>query len=793
MNLPCPLTNLIGREGELATVHELLARARLVTITGAGGVGKTRLALAAATSADFPSVQFVDLAPVAEPEHVPGVIAQALGVHDGPDIPVLDRIAAMVGVRRLLLVLDNCEQVAVAAPAFAHLLGAAPNLVILATSRIPLNLSGEQEFALAPLRLPQPTQGERHISDELHPLAPVPPANLMAIGAAPAVQLFVQRAAAVRAGFALSEANAKTVAQICARLDGLPLALELAAAQLRALTPEALLARLERRLPLLTGGPRDAPARHRTLRDTIRVSIDLLTPDERRGFWRLAALVGGCTLEAVAAICTEPEGAADAGFTLVRTLVAHSLLQQCGPVAEPRYVMLEAVREYAGELLAASGEEHAIRRRHADYFVALAERAEEGLLWQAQQHWFDRLSGERENIRAAVEWAAEQGDRIAGSRVGAALWRFWWVCGGLRQGLSWLQAGLADLELRDGQEGDRAHVELRARALAACGNLALAVAEYQLAERSHQEALALYRVLNHHLGTGRSLYNLGLVGELQGDTDLAEQYYRAALAHDRAAPFPYGIGLFLRGLSATALARGDLEQAYALARQAVDVSHARRQPLPLVQAVLQLGLAALACGKPAEAEECAREAIATLQANRGQVWLAEALMVLSAAVAAAEPVRAAKAFAVAEQLLAYHHAPLAPKVYALIVPYVRSVHDRLGSATFAAAWREGRGLSFEGAIALAEPTNGRAAEELVRSLPAPAATTGTACLDALSRRELEILGQLATGRTNKEIAEALLMSANTVHSHVKSIFSKLDVTSRAAATREALVRGLITP
>jgi predicted ATPase/DNA-binding CsgD family transcriptional regulator len=786
MRLPRPLTSFVGREHEVRALRDFLTRVRLLTITGPGGVGKTRVAIAVAAEHTSPdATAFVDLAPIQDPQLVPTAIALALGVRDSSETPLLDRIADVIGERRLLLVLDNCEQVVDAAPDLARLLASTPGLTILATSRVPLRIAGEQEYGLAPLPLPDTPAAETFGS--------ALSANPQLIAGAPAVQLFVQRASAVRATFALTDANAGAIAAICARLDGLPLAIELAAAQLRTLTPAALLARLERRLPLLQGGPREAPALQRTLRDAIAWSVDLLAPDERRGFWRMAVFAGGCTLDAVAFVCAELPGD-EAGLGIVSALAAHSLIEQRGSDEEPRFVMLETVREYAGELLAASGEQPMIRASHASYYVALAERAEWAMLGREQQRWFDRLSAERENHRAAIEWSLGQGDGLVAARIGAAIWRFWLTHGGIHEGLEWLRIGLAAVDARRRLADDAQLELLRAHTLIGLGQLAMAITDYGLAERCHRDAFEGYRALNHGFGIGRGLYNLGLVAEYQGDAARAEEFYRACYTHNLDQPFTYGVGLVLRGLSATALARGDLDEAYALAQKGAAVLRQANERLYLVQCLLQLGLAALALSRAAEAERHVYEAITILREIRGQFWLADALLVLGCVLAHTDPQRAARAFAAAEHLLAYQGAPLAPKTYAQIVPYVRLVRERLGPAGFAAAWRDGQRLSFEEASSLARPPASDAAPRaLAPALPAPSAPAQPGGPEALSDRELEILRLLSAGLTNKEIAERLIMSVNTVHSHVKSIFAKLDVTTRAAATRAALVRGLVDP
>lgn len=783
MALPRPLTSLVGRESDVQALCALLAQVRLLTITGPGGVGKTRVAIAVAAEADAPDgALFVDLAPLNDPQLVPTAIALALGIRDGSETPLIERIADVLADRRLLLVLDNCEQVAAAAPDLARLLAGAAGLTILATSRAPLCLTGEQEYALKPLLLPDTRQAAAAEARSHYEL----------IAQAPAVQLFAQRARAVQASFTLTTANAAIVATICERLDGLPLAIELAAAQLRALTPAALLTRLERRLPLLTGGPRDAPTRQRTLRDAIAWSVDLLAERDRAAFWRMAAFVGGCTLDAVTAVCAAPSGDEAAGLHIVTTLIAHSLIQQRGSDEEPRYVMLETIREYAGELLAASGEETAIRRRHADYYVALAEQAEWSMLGREQQRWFGRLDAERENHRAAIEWALAQGDGLVAARIGAAIWRFWWVRGGIQEGLGWLRAGLLAVEARSTE--DEGFALLHAYTLTGLGHMSLTLGHYALAEGYHHEALVIYRRLNHGFGIGRGLYNLGLVAEYQGQTAQADAYYQACYAHNLDQPFTYGVGLVLRGLSATALACDDRERAYALAQQGATVMRDANERHFLVPCLLQLGLAALALERAAEAENHVYEAITILRGIQGQTWLADALLVLGCVSANANPRRAARAFGAGERLLFREGVRLAPKTYAQIVPYVRAVRSQLGAAAFAAAWHEGEHLSYEAALSLADGHNSDLEHQAVVSvLPSPVLSPQPGGPDDLSARELEILALLAAGLTNKEIAERLMMSVHTVHSHVKAIFGKLGVTTRAAATRAALVRGLVEP
>ncbi|CAA9576383.1 MAG: Transcriptional regulator, AfsR family, partial [uncultured Thermomicrobiales bacterium] len=448
-NLPMQPTPFLGREREVAEVTGLLRRgeARLLTLAGPGGVGKTHLALAAAAELldAFPDgAWFVDLAPLADPALVPTAVATALGLREAGGRPPADAAANHLRDKAALLVLDNWEHLLGAAPFVADLLAACPRLAVLATSRAPLRLRGEREHPVGPLALADPA------------------ADAAALAGSEAVALFVERARAVKPGFALDETNAVAVAGIVRRLDGLPLAIELAAARVRVLAPPALLARLDRALPLLTSGPRDAPARQRTLRDAIAWSHGLLSPDERDLFRRLAVFVGGFTLEATEAV-------ADLGGELdalggLEGLAEDSLLRPAeGPGGEPRFTMLATVREFAREQLEASGEAAVAHGRHAAFFTVLAESAAPELTGPDQGAWLARLEAEHDNLRAALVWA-EGHEPESCLRLAGALWRFWYARGHLAEGLRRLEAAVARA---DGRPADAC-----ARALLGAGVLA---------------------------------------------------------------------------------------------------------------------------------------------------------------------------------------------------------------------------------------------------------------------------------------------------------------------------------
>ena len=540
-NLPPQMTTFVGREAIVAEVRELLMTTRVLTLTGPGGTGKTRLALhvAGEVVGDFPDgVFFVPLAAVTDAALVPSAIAASLGLHETVARSPIQRVIEHLGERRVLLVLDNVEQVVDAGERLADVVAACPAVRLLVTSRAPLHIYGEQEFPVPPLALPDDTTDpERLLHSE-------------------AVRLFVERARAIRPDFRLTRDNGAAVAELCRQLDGLPLAIELAAARIKMLAPQAMLARLERRLDLLASGARDLPARQRTLRGAIMWSHDLLDAPLRRLFARSSVFRGGAALvEAEQVLGSADELGVDVMDGLAR-LVDHSLVRQVASDGDPRFVMLETIREFAYEQLVAGDDAEVTCRRHTVTYLRLAQALAPHLTGADAGRHLDRLELELGNLRAAIEWALAEGDVRIAVEMGSALWRFWQMRGHLREGERLMRRVL---ELPDIAADPQLHVA----ALDAAGGIAYWQADAPRANALYGQALAIRRAIGDLPGVAEELYNLSMANGvgLMGDADVAREAARESLDISRRLGDVRGQARALWSLGQTEAASGDVDAA----------------------------------------------------------------------------------------------------------------------------------------------------------------------------------------------------------------------------------------
>lgn len=681
--LPLQHTALIGREQEVAKVCTLLDRkdVRLVTLTGPGGTGKTRLAVQVATElldAFADGVYFVTLAPIHAPALVVETIAATLGVKEGGDQPLLALLKRYLHDRTMLLVLDNFEHLLAAASLVTELLDAAPGMKVLVTSRACLQLYGEWEFPVPSLALPNLTH--------MPPLEPLTQYE--------AVRLFIERARAVKPDFTVTNENAPAVAEICVRLDGLPLAIELAAVRVKVLTPEALLARLSRRLHLLTGGARNLPVRQQTLRDTIAWSHDLLPRAEQALFARLAVFVGGCTLEAIAAICNVAGDGVDMLDSL-QTLVNNSLLRQEGDTnGEPRLQMLETIREFAHEQLVARGEETAQRARHAEYYLALAEDAQPRLNTGEQEVWLEQLEAEHDNLRAALAWTIERGDGDQAVRLAAALWHFWEMRGYFTEGRRWLEAAL--------ERGQGAAAAARAEAYTGAGTMAWRQCDYAQAMIWHQHALDLYRSVGDTYGIAFALNNLGMQSLDQGDLQAALQRFSESLALSQQFGHTRMSAGTLHNLGELARHQGDNERAVDCYTQSLALCRALGDQWLSCYSLTGLGTVAGYQGNDAQATLFLKEALTLCHEQGYQELIVECLEGLAGCAARQrQGVRAARLFGVAEQLRDMMNTPRAPVEDQWFAKATALAQGVLDPTTYKQAWMDGRRMSLAEAIAYA--------------------------------------------------------------------------------------------
>ena len=580
-NLPAPLTPLIGREQEVVAVCTLLRHPeiRLVTITGTGGVGKTRLGLqvAAELSESFAGgVFFVDLAPLRNPSLVLSTIAQTLDIREVAWQSLLERLTEGLKQKQLLLLLDNFEQVLSAAVQVADLLAACPRINMLVTSREMLHVRAEHEFAVPPLALPNP----RHLL------------NLTLLSQPAAVALFLERARATKPDFQLTNTNARAIAEICIRLDGLPLAIELAAARIKLLTPQTLLTRLSQRLQVLTSGARDAPARQQTLRDTIAWSYDLLDAQEQHLFRRLSVFVGGCTLEAAETVCNaRGETSASIGDSVldgVASLIDKSLLYQTEQEGEePRLTMLETIREYGLEALSASGEMATASQAHAAYYLKLAKEAAQGYKSPQLAVWLERIEREHDNLRATMEWSLDPAQ--AGShnemayQLGETLTEFWSVRGFYSEALAFLERVLA--------RSERGADSVRARTLDVAAGFAYSLDDYERAETLWQESLALYRELDDIRGIASSLKGSGLIaGRKNSNSAALISQLEASLALNKEAGDMEAIARSLFSLADGVSFHGDFKRGDTLFEESLTIYRELRNKRGIANCLMQSAL-----------------------------------------------------------------------------------------------------------------------------------------------------------------------------------------------------------
>jgi predicted ATPase/DNA-binding CsgD family transcriptional regulator len=806
-HLPVQLTSFIGRERELTEIQRLLSTTRLVTVTGAGGCGKTRLALQAASmiSTSFADgAHFVSLDAISDPTLIIPTITQALSLAESPDQLLFDSLKAFLRDQHRLLVLDNFEQVIATAPLLTELLSACGELKLLVTSREALRLRGEHEFPLAPLKLSNLAQMPDQPSVEM-------------LLQYPSIALFVDRAQASQPDFRLTTDNAAAVAEVCARLDGLPLALELAAARIKLFPPRAMLARLQASsLALLTSGARDLPARQQTLRGTVQWSYDLLNADEQRTFRTLSAFVGGCTLDAASSVGHD-QPSADVLDTIT-SLINKSLVRQTESEGEPRLVMLETIREFGLEQLARTHELEAVQRVHAAYYLSLAEETEQHLTGRERKAWLNRLGREQDNLRAALRWGFEHHEAEFVLRLAGALWQFWFLRGQWSEGRRWLEEALSMASKA------KVSTALRAKALYAAARLMRYQYDFARARALCEQSITLYRALDDNEGLLAALHQLCRILDYQGDyeslqarlaealalaeklpdgpikaevyaelpliafgsirSEMAARYLAESERIYRALDDPAGLAFTLLTQGQVATLQGDMGQAQALWGKGERLAAEADDYNLKFHILLGNPVRAWLSGDDALARRHYEQLIAALREMNDTTRLGMSLAFLPAVLhRQGLSVWAARVYGLADKLTRTSQPLMGGALFDPLrkrAEAVRAeVHARLGEQAFSQALAEGHTITVEDLLTIPHPPD--STSQVPASVP----------YEPLTARELDVLRLLAQDFSNPQIAERLVVSRRTVEAHLRAVYEKLGVKSRYAAIQFAIEHGLI--
>lgn len=777
-HLPAPRTMLVGRQREIDEVSTLLVRpdVALVTIVGPGGAGKTRLAMAVASelaSSFRDGAWWVTLSTVDDPKLVIPTLAQELGVLDTGDVPIEQRLHDRLRDAEMLIVLDNLEHLRAAGEDLVALLSACGGVTLLITTRTVLRLSVEHIYTIAGLPLPpsKPTPAPEQLEQN------------------DAVRLFLTRAQAANPMFRLDDQNAVSVLDICRQLEGLPLALELAAARTRILSPQALQADLSKRLALLSGGPADHPRRHHTIRDTVDWSLQLVAPDELVMFRRLAVFAGPFTAPMAAAVAASdldtpeppPASAIDnallAMYETLTSLIDQSLLHRVSTSPdEPRFRLLRTIREVAHEQLEASGEAEAIARRHARVLLALAEEAAPHLTNGEQVEWLATLERSLDDLRAGIAWCREHDAPELELRFAVALWRFGYTRGHLSEARGWLREALAR---------NPAPTPLRVEALNAAGLLASTQGDSGRAIDLHTEAREISRSLDDRRGIAVALNGLGDAAAAQGDRATAREMYEAALALFRELGERRGIAVALTNLGNRAWDEMHLDTAVTLHAQARTIFQEIDERRGLAWSAKNLGTLAAQQGRLDDARALLREALTRYEALGDRSGVVDALEGFAEiAHAESRPEIEGILFSVAQGIREEIGEPVPASMRERHDAGLDRVRQALGRR-FDRIWAEGQVTSPEDAIT--------AALTMDSNLPVPLRQPepGGRPAHTLSPREVEVVRLIAEGHSSKEIAEALYISVRTVGTHITNIFGKLDVSSRSALTAYAHRTGIV--